>query len=80
MSRCLGLAWSSHLHRLLERLSWQNTMPPSSEPQGAQVSSGQSSDPRELEAPQPHTQALTLHVPGPPDGVVEPDFVSPLEL
>lgn len=33
-----------------------------------------------LEGLLPSHMALTLHVPCPPDGVVEPDLVSPLEL
>lgn len=48
---------------------------PGSRPQGAQASWWQN-----LQGRGSSHAALTLHVPGPPDGVVEPDLVSPLEL
>lgn len=48
---------------------------PGSRPQGAQASRWQN-----LQGRGSSHSALTLHVPGPPDGVVEPDLVSPLEL
>lgn len=44
-------------------------------PRGAKASWWQN-----LEGLRPSHAALTLHVPCPPDGIVEPDLVSPLEL
>ena len=44
-------------------------------PQGAQASRWQ-----DLQDRWSSDKTLTLHVPGPPDGVVESDLVSPLEL
>lgn len=49
---------------------------PGSRPQVAQASRGG----QNLQGRGSSHAALTLHVPGPPDGVVEPDLVSPLEL
>lgn len=45
---------------------------------GSGAQGAQASSPTSQEAPA-HL-ALTLHVPRPPDGVIEPDLVSPLEL